>query len=93
MQQEGIEWYELFLQHQKLKRTVQALCRVWISLAPILKPVLQVKQHTGIVFDQLQQLFQLMPKKFACKMVGWSPHIPTHASFRTERSADTESNH
>ena len=73
MQQEGIEWYELFLERQKLKRTVQVLCRVWITLAPILKPVLQAKQHTALVFDQLQNLFQVTSKKFACKLVGWSP--------------------
>ena len=73
MQQEGIEWYELFLEHKKLKRTVMILCRVWIALASLIKPILQAKQHTGLVFDQLQRLFQVTSKKLACKLAGWSP--------------------
>ena len=73
MQQEGIQWYELFLEHRKLKRTVQALCRVWITLAPVIKPVLRVRSTTERVFDQLQHLFQATSKKFTCKLAGWSP--------------------
>ncbi len=73
MQQEGIEWYELFLQHQKLKRTVLVLCRIWIALASAIKPVLRARSTTELVFDQIQRLFQVTSKKFACKLAGWSP--------------------
>jgi len=73
MQREGMEWYELFLQHQKLKKTVQVLCRIWIALTPILKPVLQAKPNAELIFDQLQRLFQVTSKKLACKLIGWSP--------------------
>jgi transposase InsO family protein len=71
--QEAFDWYELFLKYQMLKRTVRILCKVWIAIAGIVKPSLNAKQHTEIVFNEMQKLFTIIPKQLACKLAGWSP--------------------
>jgi transposase InsO family protein len=73
IQNEAFQWYELFLQHQKLKRTVRIVCKVWIAIATIVKPVLNARRNTESVYDELQRLCAVIPKKMVCKLIGWSP--------------------
>jgi len=89
MQREGLEWYELFLERQKLKKTVQVLCRIWIAITPVIKPVLQAKPNAELVLDQLQRLFQVTSKKLACKLAGWSPAALRYRSQKIQCAIST----
>ena len=74
IQQEAISQYEIYQNHQTLKRVVFVLTRVWLAVYHILIPVLlKQKQHIEILITELQRLFVVIPKKTALRLTGISP--------------------
>lgn len=69
IQNEALEWYELFNNHQKLKRTVKVIAKVWLAVVSFLKPVLK-KTDNEIFMTQLKKLFTVMPHKTVLKLTG-----------------------
>jgi transposase InsO family protein len=73
IQNQGLEWVELFQNHQRLKRTITILCKVWISLHDIFIPAINKnKAYHERLINEIQRLLVHLPKKTAFRLVGIS---------------------
>lgn len=71
MRDESLEWYELLHGHNRLKNILRVLARVWIAVSLVLTPVLK-KVDRETLYDHLQRLFCVLPRRLALKLVGIS---------------------
>ena len=73
IQNESLDYYELFLEYKNLKSVFRVIARTWITLSGILQPVLQKKkQYTEIFVNEIQRLSSVIPKKLALHIAGLS---------------------
>ena len=68
MQQQGLEWVELFLKYQNLKHTILFIAKVWIRLSDLFVPLFNKKIHQQRVINEIQYLCFLLPKKIVLKI-------------------------
>jgi len=71
IQNNSLQLYETLEKHKRLKRTVNILIRVWITVASFLKPLLK-KTDNEIFITQLQKLYTVLPQKMVLKLTGIS---------------------
>lgn len=69
IQQQSLEYYELFAQYKNLKRTVTIIAKVWKPIADLVTPVLaQSKPNNEKLLDAIQILMTVMPKRTVLKI-------------------------
>jgi|SRR5690554_1068844 len=74
MQNEALEYYELFEKYKNLKRTFNVITKVWVNVSNIVMPILhKCKEHQEMVVNEVQRLFTVFPKKFVFKLTHISP--------------------
>ena len=75
MQDEAMEFLELYSNHQRLKKVQRVFAKVWICLAGVITAFLNKnKNHSDTVINEVQRLFTVLPKKLALKVAGLSSH-------------------
>ena len=58
MQNEALEYYELFEKYKNLKRTFNVITKVWVNVSNIVMPILhKCKEHQEMVVNEVQRLF------------------------------------
>ncbi len=73
IQNESLDYYELFLEYKNLKTVFRVIARTWITLSGILQTVLQKKrQYTEVFVNEIQRLCSVIPKKLALHIAGLS---------------------
>jgi transposase InsO family protein len=73
IQNQGLEWVELFQKHQQLKNTMTVLCKTWISLHDIFTTAIhKSKKYNERLINEMQRLLVYIPKKMVFKLVGIS---------------------
>tara|TARA_R110002072_G_scaffold131513_3_gene271061 strand:- start:1114 stop:2388 length:1275 start_codon:yes stop_codon:yes gene_type:complete len=73
IQNEALEYYELFQNYTNLKRTFQIVAKFWVSISKIVMPMLnKAKEHQEIIVCEIQRLFTVFPKKLVFKLVHMS---------------------
>lgn len=74
MQNEALEYYELFENYKNLKRTFNMITKVWVNVSEVLMPMLhKCKEHQEMVANEVQRLFTVFPKKIVHKLTHISP--------------------
>jgi transposase InsO family protein len=73
LHEEALDLHQLLARHQRLRRTVIVLARVWANISDAILPTLhKQKQHFERVADAVQQLFTIMPRARAFRVAGLS---------------------
>lgn len=73
LQLEALEYQELLLRHARLRASVRVLMRVWSAVSDFVLPVIHArKDQAERVVDAVQQLFTVMVRKRALRLVGLS---------------------
>lgn len=68
IQDEALEYYELFRNYANLKRTFNVITKVWLSVSDIVMPILhKAKEHQETLVNEMQRLFTVFSKKFVFK--------------------------
>jgi transposase InsO family protein len=76
MLNDALEYHILLLEHQKLKKILNGISKVWISLSKIVHPILHKdKDFSQTLVNHTQMLFQYFPKKIALKIMGFNPQL------------------
>ncbi|MBI3134511.1 MAG: hypothetical protein HYZ14_07510 [Bacteroidetes bacterium] len=73
IQKDALDYYELFCEHEKLKKTIRVISKVWISVSDILLPVLKKKKEYEELFvDNVQRMFTVFDRKTTFKIAAIS---------------------